>query len=946
MLMFKKNYLSSFIICVMFSFVLALITMSVFASEVNAAGYVEIDNGDYKVYVPEETASTMDTASSSSGDYKLPPLIVPATEMEDAYPDSTYQSRTIYPGVVPERFDNIPVRVKIGTGEYDGENNQFYNSEFYEDLAGRDISHLNAMISDEGYDIGVSTFLGIFDPTNNAIVTTFPLQGDVPEGIILLLNKESHFAEGLTLDIEEWWQLARAGIAPDGTASTLSIGMEYGLSTEQTESAVITHGFGTEAKLEYENQLAGITVGATLSYNYADERTYAISRTYHAATTETVSFEFGYSGGNAYKWGVYNLVTNVKVNYNSGVNFGKLDDVFDNDLDDVGLTTEKNTYFIQMVNKLHASVSTPVYDVDTTLAVPQITATPDFGNLTTTISWNPVTDSNVEGFFVYKNDSIAATILDPTVTSWTDVNVKPEESNTYKLRSFRQDNLYTIVVLYYTVSNYSNEQVVTLDLTSPEDVREFAVGCSIPLEWTDSQPLVGERTWYNIHLGDPSLGGDLIGSFEGNDTSINISPELYDLLVANPNDDLYITKEILYDGQIIQSDAILVPNNFTVTETAFLFENLNFKGDCITVSKGQSLPNLHDATYDFGDKLKSMIIQGNVYVRLFEDGDYLGYAQAIFSENGYYYNHDLDSKLIQSNTVSSIEVKEQEDGVYAFSGYDFTGDIKTLTGTGTGGVRMGYDGSGMDHFLGNDNLDSVKVIGDWALVAYQDVGFKGNLAVIKDGYGEPNLADGHALNDNAASSINVFKGEGVYFFNDFGLRGAYEYIDYEYKCSFVENCGMTNDRLSSVLTIGNRGVTLYEHSKYGGKVQAIRHKDDRLDSSGNVGDNTVSSFKIFGKGVYLFTNAEYDVNGGYTNVTTPGNHSSIDRVDFKDNTLSSIFVIGYKVTLYEDPNFGGASEEFNDIVGDSIKPYDNAFGTPNENTIGNDKVSSLIIEEL
>ncbi|NDI36876.1 peptidase inhibitor family I36 protein [Chengkuizengella sediminis] len=947
MLMFKKD--TSLRICAIYLFL--LITMSLFAAtEVNAEEYVEVDYGTYQVYLPEATAaietthnkdlsgtsSNKDLSDSSSNDgYVAPHLEVPALEADQAFPFDTYENRTIFQGIDPVEY--VPVNFDIFTGN----NDHYYNSDYYENLSGESISVLNTALNE--YDPDIDTFKAIYNPATQQFIYEFPPMDDTPEQLTLLLDKNSYFAQNLTLDVEEWWELAREGYQATGGPAHVSFDRSYGLSTAEQEQAVLTHGFGVETGVEYRSSVTevgvetGWTASLTLSYNYSDSRSYAFTRTVQSNTSENFTADFGSSSGeNSYKWAVYNLVTQTKVNYSNAPNFSELSIAFLL-LDDYGLRPDMNSYIVKMTNQTYATMEVPIFPVDASLEAPQnLKAKSDFRNLTTTLSWDQVTDPNVEGFLVYKNDSIAGVIFDPSGTSWIDANIEPEKANMYWVRSFRNDNVFDTRIFYKTVSLPSNTVTETVSLTAAS-FRNMAIGCSIPINLSNQQIPAGERNYYNIYLGDPAAGGELMGQFEGESNSINLSPELYDLLMENSNEDFYIVQIVLYNGKSIVGPATSIPNNFTVTDTAFLYSSTGFNGDCITVSKDQRL-SLSD--YNFDNELSSMLVQGDVLVQLFPDINYGGYAQTIFTEDdGYAYVRDFNDKIIGADTVSSVKVTGQEDGAYIFSGSDYTGEYALIQNVKYGEYietirSLNLPSSG----IANDDISSVKVNGPYAVVLYKDANYGGSNTVIKEDWGSLG-----SVGDNQASSLKLISGEGVHFFRGFNYSGDHK-VYKNWNCGNITICdgGFPNDRLSSVLTIGNYGVALYQHTNYEGRFQAIRHRDPNLGSgTGNVGDNVTSSFKVFGKGVYLMNDTNYVPNGGYKKITSPGEYRSTDIIDFQENTLSSIFVVGYKATVYEDPNFGGNSEEFIDEVGGTRYLPD--FSTT---SIGNNAVSSIIVEDL
>ncbi|NBI30970.1 beta/gamma crystallin-related protein, partial [Chengkuizengella marina] len=480
---------------------------------------------------------------------------------------------------------------------------------------------------------------------------------------------------------------------------------------------------------------------------------------------------------------------------------------------------------------------------------------------------------------------------------------------------------------------------------------QLVVGCSIPFTLTDNQMPAGESTYYILYIGNPATGGIEVGKFVGKTNAINISPELYDILKDNTDEEFYVVKEVLYNDDTLRSSAVRMPGqHFTVTETSFLFSEAGFNGDCVTVSKDQSV-NLNQTGYDFDNKLSSMLVQGNVWVVLYPQANYGGYSQAFFTdEDSYAHIRDFDEMIIGSKTVSSIKVREKWHGVYTFDGPDFSGSFDLYNdeqfARDSGGHQandwMGYQ-RGDVYFKKDDSISSVKVVGPYAAALYENYNWSGAYALVKENYGGPNL---NSNIDNKASSISVFHGEGVWLFDIQTYRGNYKRFlpvdaNTPYNCRHSSNeCGFPGDTLSSVLVIGDYGVTLYEHPDYNGRVQAVKTFDQYSGSSGDVGDNLMSSFRVFPKGVYLGQELNF-TPGRSIIVKDPGEYRYIESIqilgnNIQDNSLSSIFIVGdYKVTLYTDPVFQGNTLEMYGWLGDF-----------RSHPIGNDTISSLKIEEL
>ncbi|MFS1512801.1 hypothetical protein VQL36_10245 [Chengkuizengella sp. SCS-71B] len=965
MIEFKKNYLTGFMIRIMFFII--LISMSVFSTTmVNAEereGYIMFDRVTHQVYYPEETVenesnlkSSIDPKStiskstnlsnveggSSSEPYLEPELNIPAVKATEPLPLKTYENRTSFQGIEPVNY--IPVKFKV-------DRDYFPNNDMM-------LKVLNDALNDQ--DPNVITFIGVYDPVTESVTNYFPL--NAPDEIILLLNKDSYFAEGLTLDVEEWWETEAGNYGNSGGSPvTKTINRTFGIQDSKQDSTMITHGTGVDLSLGFKIEKNAMVIkktfefGTTVNYNYSNSSTTAFTRTYHSSRTDSFQVQFGTKyPGTAYKWAVYDLVTRTKVNYSNAPHFSELDDAFKN-INNYGLTPDisytpdvESYHLSDMKNAVYSVVEVPIYDQDNDLSKPNhLTATQDFQNLTITLNWEAVSEDKiaqesdfnngkVAGYFVYKNDHLAATIFDPTRTSWTDLNVEPRKENTYYLRSFSNNQYVSTKQFYRQISPNTNVVTETVELDAAEFSR-LVVGCSIPFTLTDNQEPAGEGTYYILYIGNPATGGEEVGRFVGKENAINLSPELYDLLKENTDEEFYVVKEVLYNEGTIRSSAVRMPGqHFTVTETAFLFSEAGFNGDCVTVSKTSDWRNNTNlnTSINFDNRLSSMLVQGNVLVYLFGDLDGLGNKQTFFTdENGYAYVRDFNDELIGSNIVSSIRVMEKKAGVYLFTGPDYYGRSSHFATSDKIDIR--YNDPGM--WQNSDEVSSVKVIGPYAYVGYEHGNYSGKLAIIKEGYDGRNL--GSMGMDNRVSSMSVIHGEGVWFFDGINFGGNHKRLKPNsiYNCSWSADCGIPNDTLSSVLVIGDYGVGMFLHRNYSGFMYPTRHHISDMENSSGLGDNNMSSFRIFPKGVYLGDKNHLFVGGVERHVTTPGEYRFIEQLGFPDNKLSAMFVIGdYRVTLYRDPIFRGGSTVATDGW------YDGHLGNQ---AVGENDASSIIIEE-
>ncbi|MFS1511622.1 hypothetical protein VQL36_04190 [Chengkuizengella sp. SCS-71B] len=940
----KKFIISLGVIVLCFMLALPVETSANTESEIEI-----VDTQDPNFQVDEETKKT------------LPELEVGGVGGLGELPDSTYENRKIHRDVLPSNEfgqSYIPINFKV-----DGKN--YPAGEIF-------LSELNNALNIK--DPNVDTFLGIYNPETQMVSNYFPV--NPPSTLTLLLNSKSYFAEDLTLDVEEWWQKVRSGQSLNGTPANIGTDKTIGVSDTMARAVTMTHGGGVDlswsqgGKLDTPIGEMNWEFGITFNYNFSHSQENSFSRTYHSNITESIVWNFGnLFNGDPYIWGVYDLVTQTSVNYSKAKNLKELDGVL-RSVRNFGLIPEMSSHSVRINNSVFSAVEIPIHAIDQNLAKPTaLTANPDFQNLTVELNWDAVpvdemanpaatgpTENNgkVAGYYLYKNDVIVAKIHDPNTTQWVDTKVRPEKNNKYYLKSFSLNSSTSTVQKNIELSTLSNIVYAKVELNSA-NFKEMVIGCSLPFAWEDDQLPAGERTYYNIYLGYPSSNNKL-GSFEGKDASININPELYDLLKAKKGESFYIEKEVIYNGQQITSRPVPLPSNFTVTETAFLFDKPNFWGDCTAVNNDQDVV-LSNPGYEFDNKVSSMLMQGNIWVYLYRDSHFKGFTQGVFPDGELTYIRDFDKELIiGSDTVSSIKVNTPKDGLYLFDGKDYSGRAKRVDAEEftriSGGHefpgRLSYQ-AGDAYFGAEDNwITSVKVIGDYAAAMYTERNFKGSTHLVKADYGNGNLNE---VRNNNVSSFLLMKGKGVWLFDSTYWRGSAKRLDPSelwsngvedgvYTCLLTNDCGFANDSLSSVLVIGDYGIALYDDPfkdlmNSGPNVEIVTNFDKVL-GDGTIGNNTMSSFRVFPKGVYLGKRKNFSVGAEASNpvIRYPGEWRYIEEINIPDDAINSVFVVGdYRVTLYSDTIFRGKSLTTTDYVTD--------LGSE---SIGGNSASSLKIE--
>ncbi|NBI29948.1 HBL/NHE enterotoxin family protein [Chengkuizengella marina] len=436
---------------------------------------------------------------------------------------------------------------------------------------------------------------------------------------------------------------------------------------------------------------------------------------------------------------------------------------------------------------------------------------------------------------------------------WFSLSLKFDRLLEIVMEGVDVDSSFAIKVALNDIKSTWNdtfELALTIQNKMDHSFKRKVLGCSIP--WGSPNP-AGEEIYYTIYDGKPAAGGKELGKFEGTDSTITLSSALYDILeVNNPDQTLYASKEVNVNGELLKSDAYRLPSIWTLSEAAFLFSEKDFQGDCIVQFNYWGKADLNDA--DFDNKLLSMLVRGNVYVRLWQEANYRGIGQTFFTEDSYTQVRNFGGKVVGANTVSSIYIEPQKEGIYFFMEEDFSGSL-TFMSTNPGVTHN----NSRRNFMNNNQLSSVKVIGPYALVVYDLNHFTGGGAIIKENFGGPNLSSEHM--NNRTESFSIFNGEGVWFFEDSYAAGNWQVYPQvagtSSNCRYMNDCAaqdlygngvkgtpMRGDTLSSVLVIGDYSVTLYEHPDYKGNFENVEHLSIWLLQ---VGDNKTSSFKIYRK---------------------------------------------------------------------------------------------------
>jgi len=228
--------------------------------------------------------------------------------------------------------------------------------------------------------------------------------------------------------------------------------------------------------------------------------------------------------------------------------------------------------------------------------------------------------------------------------------------------------------------------------------------------------------------------------------------------------------------------------------------------------------------------------------------------------------------------------------------------------------------------LGDNELESVRIIGEWKAKLYKDRNYGGN-GYEEINHSEPDI-NGRSLGGQVSSakitSTHVDSNceptnrQGVYLYADKYYRGACHYTNQN-----IDNLGNTavgDNNVSSAKVVGNYTIKLFEHPNQQGRSKEISRDDNDLDSESiggmyssmrirpQEGSNLVSSINAphgvswqkCGKGdkVYMdrdykftgFSNSEYDGRWCITFPNDDKRNSSEKYVTFELNRPASVYV--------------------------------------------------------
>ncbi|NDI35823.1 HBL/NHE enterotoxin family protein [Chengkuizengella sediminis] len=331
----------------------------------------------------------------------------------------------------------------------------------------------------------------------------------------------------------------------------------------------------------------------------------------------------------------------------------------------------------------------------------------------------------------------------------------------------------------------------------------------------------------------------------------------------------------------------------------YLFSEQSREGDWVRVAEPGIYNNIEELGFPENTLSSIKVIGGGYEAVLFEDLNQGGASSLIRVGDG-----NLTDNVVGNNTTSSIVVTEIPDGVYLYDDIRYRGtEVR---------VESGYNGyyenlTEVGGPFGSGSVPkSIRIVGDYEVELYENENFNSIIGTELLNRSDPNLTN-NSINPIQSLQVNDVSAEGVYLYKGPHYTGevmaitatnGYNHDHWELPIKF-------DNQFSSIRIVGDYGVVLYPNSGYGGTPQVITSSVPYMEDT-SIGNNTVSSLKARGEGVYLFDAVNYK---GLEKRAVPGSYDHINHSPgIPNDTLSSVLIIGdFTVDLKQHYDFGGLS---------------------------------------
>lgn len=239
----------------------------------------------------------------------------------------------------------------------------------------------------------------------------------------------------------------------------------------------------------------------------------------------------------------------------------------------------------------------------------------------------------------------------------------------------------------------------------------------------------------------------------------------------------------------------------------------------------------------------------------------------------------------------------------------------------SGSLSAGYhDWNGMG--IRNDQLSSIRLPRGWTITLYEDANYRGrsttyssDISCFPSDWNDRVSSVFISNRGNSGGGYNPGGGSGggITLYENCNFRGISRTLGTGY---FDWNqMGVNNDALSSIRIPRGYSITIYSDSRYRGRSATYTGDVYCLGSDWNDQVSSVYISRNYGGGgnnnnnynnsVIIYEDENF---GGRSASVGPGSYSNMRQVGFPDNALSSLQLPrGWKVVLYDQPNFRGSS---------------------------------------
>ncbi len=225
----------------------------------------------------------------------------------------------------------------------------------------------------------------------------------------------------------------------------------------------------------------------------------------------------------------------------------------------------------------------------------------------------------------------------------------------------------------------------------------------------------------------------------------------------------------------------------------------------------------------------------------------------------------------------------------------------------------------------NDGLSSIRIPSGWTITIYENANYSGkstsysgDVSCLSRDWNDKVSSVLITRSNNNNNNNNNVNTSLVTLYEDCYYGGRASSLSAGYHD--VNGLGLSNDNLSSIRIPSGWSITVYEDAKYSGRSATYsgdvsclsRDWNDKVSSvliTRNKNNNNNNNNNYYPESSNDYVTLYEDENFGGKSITLrSGSINYLPNVGFPDNALSSLQLpAGWKVVLYDQPNFKGSS---------------------------------------